>query len=179
MSQAFVDESIAGDYLVACCVIPSSGVAHARRTVKGLLLPGQRSLHMKDERAARHGLILDAMVGLTPTVTVYRARPRDLGGSNPARDACLQLMAQDCVAAGVTRMVLDRIESLEVRDRRSIIAGTMAAGADKVPYSYDHLHRHEELLLALPDAFAWAYARGGAMRARVVSHLTVRDIGAP
>jgi len=174
--HAFIDESTAGDYLLVCSVVPPGSVNDARSTMRGLLLKGQRSLHMKDESDQRRHNILRTIQSLEPSATLYRARPRDYRGPKGARDACIRQAAHDGVDLRLQRMILDKIDSLVARDRAAIIAGAASAGARVVPFDYDHMQRHEEPLLWIADALAWSYARGGSFRAQAAGLLRVVDL---
>lgn len=176
--HVFIDETTQKDYLVVCSVMPSGDVTHARKVMKTLLLPGQRSLHMKDERkGARQRQILEAIAELAPQVTIYRTKPKTFeNGHTGARDACLRAAAADASRQGVTIMRLDRNDTYVKRDRRSIITGASSAGMKRVPFHYSHLSRTEEPLLWIPDAVGWAYARGSWQRACVLRLVTVQSL---
>ena len=49
-AHMYVDDSTAADYLVACAVVASADVSASCAAMRALLLPGQRSVHMKNER---------------------------------------------------------------------------------------------------------------------------------
>lgn len=70
----YVDESTGSGYLVVCAVVTSGDVAHARTAMRGLLLPGQRSLHIKNERN-RAARILETIVELDARSAIYRVQP--------------------------------------------------------------------------------------------------------
>ena len=175
--HAYIDESAQHDYLVVCSVVASDNVTDARRTMRGLLLPGQRSVHMKDEKKpGRQRQIIQTVTSLDVVVTVYCARPSDHRGQCGARDVCLQQAAADGVISGIQRMVLDRNQSYEQRDKRSIIVGSTSTGASHVPFTYHHMARHEEPLLWIPDVIGWCYARGGAWRTEVAPSVQVKQL---
>jgi hypothetical protein len=68
-------------------------------------------------------------------------------------------------------MVFDLDETLRQFDRQCLIEATRAAGAgDRI--SYQHAHRRSEPLLAIPDALAWCWAKGGQWRRRVEPVIT-------
>ena len=172
-AHMYVDESTATDYLVVCAVVASSDVTAARAAMKALLLPGQRSLHMKNERN-RASQILSTIVELNPKVLLYRvARPTP---PMQARRLCIQEIAQEACRLGVTRVVLDTIDSVVDRDRSWLISGARRAGHHTPPFSYHHQRRHEEPLLWIADATGWAWARGAGTRRLVEPILTVIDL---
>ncbi|MCH8614398.1 hypothetical protein [Arsenicicoccus dermatophilus] len=171
--SAFIDESTQGNYLVVCSVVPSPSITDARRQMRGLLRPGQRSLHMKSESRSSQDKIVRTIRDLGLAATIYLADPHMHGGHVQARDACLRRAAADAVEKQLDRIVLDHIESMVARDRKSIVTGARQAGADTVPFRYDHLRRHAEPLLWIPDAVGWLYQRGSEQRRSVENLITV------
>lgn len=173
--NAYIDESYGNDYLVVCSTVASGDIAIVRKQIRALLLPKQRSLHMKDEtKPARRDLIFQTFSGLTVQTTIYCAALSRSRRHMEARDDCLQRAASDAAKLGVVRLVLDRNDRGEGRDKRSIILGAGSSGS--VPFSYEHLPRHQEMLLALPDAFGWFYAKGGSWRTKVSEFVDVIDV---
>ncbi|MFT4287229.1 hypothetical protein [Nocardioides sp.] len=131
-----------------------------RAAVNTLVMPGQRSLHMKAEGGARRKVIADAVVALAVDVWVLDAS----GGSGKEHErrarALTSLLEQvDVVQA---HLVFDRDASMEPFDRRLL----SAVPPHRRP-TYVHHQRHEEPLLALPDVIAWSWARGGEWRRRL------------
>lgn len=163
-AHLYVDESTSGDYLVICAVIASGEITETRAAMRGLLLPGQRSLHMKNERS-RAPRILATVIDLDMQVLVYKV-DRTVSAME-ARRRCIQRLAQDACELGVTRVVLDRIDSVVDRDQSWLISGVQQVGHRAPPFTYHHQRRHEEPLLWIADAVGWAWARGGEMRALV------------
>jgi len=49
-------------YLVAAAAVPPGDLAPLRSVVRGLVLPGQRRVHMKDERDSRRQEIAAALI---------------------------------------------------------------------------------------------------------------------
>lgn len=161
------DESKAGAYLGVAVHVPSQAVTHARKEIKGLFLPRQRSIHFKDEDESRKRKIVDAfaeLASLGVTGTVYDAGRN--GSQFERRRRCLSMWVIDASGRGAGRLLLDRDAGLVKSDRQILIELMRAAGTEE-RISYDHLNRHEELLLALPDTIAWCWAKGGDWRRRV------------
>jgi hypothetical protein len=72
--HAFVDESYRdGQYLLTAAVVPPADLRRLRTLMRGLLLPGQRELHMKAEKAPRRRALLDQVVAAGVQVDVYLA----------------------------------------------------------------------------------------------------------
>ncbi|MBE7372925.1 hypothetical protein [Dermacoccus barathri] len=172
--HAYLDESTQGDYLVIASVIAPGDVREARAALRGLLLPRQRSLHMKDEKkTARQDLIVATVCNLELTTTIYVAKPSEHKGHTGARDACIQRASSDSATQGVQRLVLDRNDSYMKRDEASILKGATRAGVNPVPFNFGHMSRHEEPMLWVPDVLGWCYARGGTWRHRVHDHVRI------
>jgi hypothetical protein len=93
--HVFVDETKDGAYLVAAAVVMPADLTAARRTIAGLLKPGQRRVHFTKESPARRRQIIDAMCR-----TGARARVYDAAGYGKdyraARQACIDQLVDDC-----------------------------------------------------------------------------------
>ncbi len=109
--QVFVDETKHRAYLMVAAVLLPADVAPLRRAVRGLVLPGQRRVHMKKESAARRRLIADTIVRSGVTAVIF-----DAGDTYPsefdARQACLQGVISYADDAAATRLVLEQDDSL-------------------------------------------------------------------
>ena len=60
--HVFLDETKRHGYVVAAVAVPPGDLAPLRSVVRGLVLPGQRRVHMKDERDSRRREIAAALV---------------------------------------------------------------------------------------------------------------------
>jgi hypothetical protein len=60
----------------------------------------------------------------------------------------------------VSRIVLETDDSTVEHDRKLVRAKLRAAGVEDV-VGCDHLRSREEQLLAIPDAIAWCFTKGG------------------
>lgn len=169
-AHLYVDESTAGDYLLMCAAIASSDAPQMRSAMRGLLLPGSRSLHMRKEHK-RATSILNTVVDLDPRVAIFRV-PKTTPALEARRASIHALAALACHLRS-DRVVFDTIDSMVARDRAWVIEGVHIAGAPTPPFSYHHLRRHEEPLLWIADAVGWAWARGGQHRREVerITHL--------
>ena len=161
----FVDESKQRDYLLVAAAVMSADLADARKTLRALVMPGQRRLHMKKESDARRSAIVDRIASIGATATVYNGgRPgrRELD----ARERCLRALVSDIVAADQHMLVLEQDDSLLRWDQQRLIEITREAGCRET-LRYEHRRAEYELLLAVPDAIAWCWAKGGHWRDRV------------
>jgi len=71
----YVDETKAKGYVLAAAVVLPADVTEIRRTVRGLIAPGQARVHMKAEKTPRQHMILSSLVALAITVTSTRRTP--------------------------------------------------------------------------------------------------------
>jgi hypothetical protein len=163
--HAFVDESARnGRYLIAAAIVEPAQVRHLRRTMRQLLLPGQRELHFQREKPIRRRLLADAIACLPVEVRVYsRACHRD---DEPARQDCLNRLARDLVERGAHRLVIDSRRSQDINDERTLrrVLGPHPAETRMV---YEHVDSTTESLLWIADAVAWCHGAGGDWRLRV------------
>ena len=169
----FVDETKRRDYLLVASAHASTDLSQLRHTVRGLLLPGQRYLHMKDEKDGRKRTIAQAFVDAGVQATVYRAGPQYRNDLH-RRAACLQALVEDnaaLAAHGGAHIVLDEDASLVGFDNQKLIEYTRAASCHDTLH-YEHRRPHAEALLALPDAIAWCWAKGGPWRTLISPAVT-------
>ncbi|WP_284750810.1 hypothetical protein [Arthrobacter sp. efr-133-R2A-120] len=167
-SHIYVDETKAKGYLVAAATGIPSQLAVSRKEIGALILPGQRSLHMKAESDARKRKIANTIVTMGETLgikaVIYDAG-RD-GTEKERRSRCLKALVNDAAKYERAKIVFDLDETLRSWDRQQMIELTRAAGAGE-RISYEHYVRNSEPLLAIPDTIAWCWARGGEWRARI------------
>ena len=171
----FVDESKRRDYLLVASVHVGTEVAQLRGVVRELLLPNQRFLHMKNERDSRKRQIAAALVAAGVQATVYRAG-QGYDTEKQRRRACLEALVKDCADGSHTVVTLDQDESLSRWDNQQLIELVRAAGCRET-MQYQHAPARSELLLAVPDAIAWCWAKGGRWRQLIAAAVTeVREV---
>jgi len=119
-SHVFVDESKEHDYLLVASIHASGELDDLRKLMRGLVLRGQRRVHMKKESDPRRRAIAAAICGAGVTATVYDAgqRYRD---ELDARAACLHGLVEDAVGRGDTMLVIEQDDSLLEWDRRQAL----------------------------------------------------------
>lgn len=171
----YIDESKARGYVLAAVAVSDPTVA--RRVVRGLVRPGNRRLHMHNERPARRPEIVATIATANIELTVYDAARR-YRTDRDARAACLTALVEDLAASGEdSRLVIEQDDSLVGYDNQRLIEATRASGR-RGTIHYEHQHAHTEPLLALPDVAAWCWVRSGEWRRRIAPILTnVRHIG--
>lgn len=163
--QVFVDESKAGGYAVVAALVQPADVSDARRSLRELLLPGQRRIHFLDESERRRRMIIDRLIELDLRTTVYEAGP-SYRTDRARRAACLEALVADHAPERETLLYLELDQSCVDADRRVLYAATRATGCgDRL--RYHHVTPGAEPLVWVPDAVAWSYKRGGEWRRRV------------
>ena len=162
--SVYVDEAKSGGYLlVAAVVLPQDSTA-LRATVRGLVLQGQYRIHMKKERDSRKRAIADAICASGIRATIYDAG-RDRRYERDARAACLRGLVADAAGTGGL-LILEQDDSLMSWDKQRLIELTREFGC-RDTLRYRHERAAAEQLLALPDAIAWCWAKGGEWRKRI------------
>ncbi|RSD19259.1 hypothetical protein [Amycolatopsis eburnea] len=160
-AHVFVDESKRGGYLVTAAAVLPGGLSLGRQVIRGLILPGQRRLHFTHESDNRRKQILDAIAELHPAVTIYDGSAHE---RRRQREACLDGLIADLAATDARLLVIETDESVLELDRRILYRSTRLHGCEALEYR--HHRAHEEPLLAIPDALAWCWQRGGFWKAR-------------
>ncbi|WP_446211672.1 hypothetical protein [Micromonospora sp. IBSANI012] len=162
--HVFADETKERGLLLAAASVDQGELVAARQAVNRLTMRGQRSIHFCKERNERRRQIIAAMRRVNTSVVIYDATAhRD---QKAAREACLRALVTDSAKAAAERLVLELDDSRRAADARVLTQEIRLAGMPG-QLRYDHLRAHEECLLAIPDAVAWSWAKGGEWRAMV------------
>lgn len=161
----YVDETKHRGYLMVASVHAAEDIDALRDVVRGLLLPGQRYLHMKDQQEGRKRTIVRAIIDSGVQATVYRAGPHHRT-HNERRAACLRALVHDHADGPETLLVIDRDETLLSFDNQCLIEATRTAHC-RDTVRYEHRSAKTELLLGIPDAIAWCWAKGGTWRQQI------------
>ncbi|WP_157517489.1 hypothetical protein [Micromonospora rifamycinica] len=159
-----MDETKERGFLLVAATLDTSYLTAARATVGRLVFRGQRSIHFCKERDERRRQILRAFRDLPVEIVIYDATA--YRNVKRARDACLRGLVSDAAKAAAERLVLDLDESCLGSDR-SLLGRELGAVGMAGRLRYDHLDAHADHLLAIPDAVAWSWAKGGQWRAMV------------
>jgi len=169
----FIDETKRAGYVMAAVSVPD--LAATRKVIRGLVQPGNRRLHMVDERPRHRPVIVAAVVASEVEVSIYDAGRR-YRTDREARAACFGALIEDLVGGGETHLVIEQDDSLIRRDNQQLIEATRATG-QRGTLHYEHRRTHEESLLALPDLAAWCWVRSAEWRRRIAPILrTVRTV---
>ena len=106
-AHVFVDETKQRGYLLVASVVVPSDPDSVRRMLRGLVLPGQRRLHMKDESDQRRRSIATAIAVSGVTATIYDAGRR-YRNERERRAACLHALVGDAARRGDAMLVLEQ-----------------------------------------------------------------------
>jgi hypothetical protein len=174
-NHVVVDETKRRGYLLVAGVVVPGDLESVRRMLRGLVLPGQRRLHMKDENDQRRRSIATAITVSGVTATIYDAGRR-YRNERERRAACLHALIIDAAQRGDAMLVLEQDDTLLSWDNQRLIEFTREAGC-RDTLRYEHRRAASELLVAVPDAIAWCWAKGGDWRRRVEPIVTnVREV---
>jgi hypothetical protein len=160
----FIDETKQRSYLMVASAHRGDELDELRKLIRGLVLKGQRRVHMAKESDPRRRAIAAALCGAGVTATIYDAPRGDYPHEQAARAACLAALITDASHFPDVSLVLERDDSLLAWDRRRLYQLTHHL-ENRVRYS--HQRAAQEQLLAIPDAIAWCWARGGDWRRRI------------
>lgn len=160
----FVDETKARGYVMAAVTV--NDPAEARRLVHSLIQPGNRRLHLVDERPNNRPRIVSAVASPPITAVVYDAGRR-YRTDRLARGACLEALAADIAGtSGGTRLFFEEDRTLVQFDQQCLIDAIRRHGV-RGRLAYEHSSAHAEPPLALPDIAAWCWVRSGLWRRRI------------
>lgn len=158
----YCDESKEKGFLLAAVQIPCEAVTQVRGMVTALHLPRQVRLHFTSESPQRRKRIISAFASLGDVSSViYDASGHRDGKAG--RDAAITEMAARAARTPARRITLERDDSAVEQDMTIIRTQLTAAGVEDV-VGVDHLQAREEPLLAIPDAIAWCWTKGGEWR---------------
>jgi hypothetical protein len=162
----YIDETKERGYILVATVHIAAEAAALRKTMRSFVLRGQTRIHMAKESDQRRRAISDAICAAGVTATIYDAG-RSYGVDQlAARAACLQAVINDIPAREQTLLVLEQDDSLIHWDKQFLYRAVRAAGlADTL--RYEHHRAKSDLLLTIPDAIAWCWARGSPWRERI------------
>lgn len=175
MRFAYVDETKHRGYVLVAAVLADHELSVARTLIRDLLKPGQRRLHMKNESDGRKETIAKALVVAGMRANVYDAG-RHYRTQLAARRACLGALVDDLARSEAeTVIILDLDESLVQSDRKTLYTSIRQSGTVRL-LRYEHRRAVADPLLAIPDAFAWCWAKGARWRSHIAPAVTTRFV---
>ena len=165
MSTLYIDECKQKPYLLTATLVLQRENSVARRALRQLLLPGQRSLDFKSENSRRKRQILGVLIKLNFKLLVIKcdALPR-----HRTRNCAFESLLAYRNAYSISHLVIELDETVRVTDNQLL-------KQLQEPLLWDHRHRHEEPLLWVADAAAWCVNRGGEWE-RMVRPLIIETV---
>jgi hypothetical protein len=160
--HAFVDESQRGSrYYLAAAIVEPARLGPTRRALRALLMPGQREIHFKQEKPERRRRLADVIASMPIEVRIYHhAYHRH---DEPARQKCLQGLANDLLSRRAQRLLIDSRQDRDAHDRHTLHR-TLGRQSTLV---YGHTSSTQDPLLWIADVVGWCYGAGGDWRMRV------------
>lgn len=165
MFHMFSDESKAQGYITAAVVVPAGSVASVRSTCHEWAMPGSRRFHAQKESIARRRVALASLVAMSGEVRIVLVESTQGRLQIEARKAHLGALARWASGAAVSRWVIERDETVQVKDRRTL--GEARAGRADADFEYVHLPAAQDPVLWAADLAAWGWARRGEFRATI------------
>ncbi|WP_157671380.1 hypothetical protein [Candidatus Aquiluna sp. UB-MaderosW2red] len=135
----------------------------ARMTLNQLRLKGQRSIHFAKESDSRRMNILKSLLTIPSITTCYVVKGLNRGSEGAARQLCVMATVSELSPSEQYKVIFDLDENFLAADRLTL-GRQLRSRQNKTQVIFHHLEPYQEQLLALPDAFAWAFARGGRWR---------------
>lgn len=155
---AYLDESKRKDYLLCAVVVPAAETNRIRAALKKAKGP-RRELHMSKVEPHKRLPLAQMVTGLG--VQAYMFTSRGSGSERIHRDIVLGAAVPHLVDQGCGELVIES-SPMDPGDRQRI-HGLLGPG-HAMRYRHD---TKAELLLALPDIFAWSWGYGGKFKAAV------------
>jgi len=171
--HTFVDETKHRDYLLVAGVIIPGDLDPLRKAVRGLVLPGQRRLHMNAENDSRRKAIAAMIVDNAIQATIYDAGRR-YSTERDRRAACLQALVGDAARRGDVMLILEQDDTLVSWDNRHLNPSWIISPVEDSLLATDFIAEAIERNGAVPHT---VHAdRGTSMTSKPVSALTHQNI---
>jgi len=165
-----IDESKAKKYLLCVVELDQNAAPKSRLIVKSARLKRQNTIHFVSESTKRKKEILNVFANVEFRCVNYLVAGLK---EKQAREMCLRAMLADLDPGQTYSLIFDRDDNHFANDRRVIRSEVDSLGMLK---SVEYFHREpsDEALLWLPDAIAWASARGGEWK-RLIAGFAVHN----
>ncbi|MEU2004530.1 hypothetical protein ACH47B_26365 [Rhodococcus sp. NPDC019627] len=164
--HAFIDESKRGEYALCAVTVATGDLTALRKQMNALRPPGHSRIHMTGVGKKLTPKIVAEVARLEANSRIYLMSSRKVN-ERQARDVTLAAAVRDLAQMPVTNLVIESCDQ-DHEDNR-VIRDELGAAA---PFRYTH-DRPSNSLLWIPDVHAWAWGRGGSMRAKIAHRITV------
>jgi len=155
----YADETKENGFVLAAAMVPASRAAELRALIQSLKLPRQRRIHFTTEKPERREMILEKLIK-TGAIETLIMDARRIENPIAARRAAVGQLADEAVRVGAVLLRLEPDGPAVVTDKQTIFERLQRAGCAET-VSYSHIAAVSESLLAVPDAVAWCYGKGG------------------
>lgn len=155
--HVFVDESKSKGYFIAAAAVAPENVTTIDKSLRKLTRRGQSRLHFNSESDSSRRKLLARMAEMEVRVKLYVVRGYS---DKDARTMCLQALVSDLAGAGVTRLLIERDDSIMAADRR-IIRASLVENNYLDQLQYQHVAPADHSVLWVSDAAAWCHQAGG------------------
>ncbi|MCK5891706.1 hypothetical protein [Aeromicrobium sp.] len=159
---AFVDESGSnrtedpGTYILSAAILDHERLEDVRDAMRGLILPGQKKLHWRDEGDKRQLKIATAVARLeVEHVVVVRSQAAD-DRPERRRRACMELLAYELDQLGVGTVTLESRGKADDNRDREVLNAYRRRGSVSTRLRMHHEPGPAEPLLWVPDAVCGA-----------------------
>jgi len=156
-THVFVDESKTKGYFVAAAAAAPENVTNIDKGLRRLTRRGQSRMHFNSESDPSRRTLLARMAEMDVQVQLYVVRGYS---DKAARIMCLQALVSDLAGAGVTRLLIERDDSIMAADRR-IIRASLIENEYLDQLHYQHVSPADHSVLWVSDAVAWCHQAGG------------------
>lgn len=169
MTVLFIDESKTPSFVLAATLIQDADIPKVRKILRGECRARQRSIHFKKEADHRKKQLLALYEKHAIQTILVSSKSKD---QKLAREECFERVIRYALSANVTRLVVERDDSIFVFDEIMIAAKIQQLNAvGKV--GFEHFYRNEEPLLWIADSLAWCENKGGEWR-KLITQIAVR-----
>lgn len=164
--HAFIDESKRGGYMLCAVTVAAGDVGELRKQVEALRPRGSSRIHMKSVSKKDAPKLVTEVAKLETASRLYIVKSGKMT-ERQARDLSLGTAVRDLSLLSVSRVLIESCN----QDREDNRAIKQALDGD-APFNYTHSAPSDPLLW-LPDIHAWAWGRGGQMRAKIAHRIEV------
>lgn len=149
--QLFVDETKRSGFVMVAAAISSHKVALCRKDLRALLRPRQRRIHFKSEGSSTRNSVIDVLH--RHGVVGYPVAPKE-PSEILARAAALREVISIGMRVGANRIVIERDESFDLRDRDVLTKVSREFGSQ---IRWELAESSSDSMLWAADALAWCY----------------------
>lgn len=158
----YADETKENGFVLAGAMVPAARADELRGLINSMRHQRQRRIHFTSERPERREMILAKLIE-TQAIETLIMDARGIKDPISARKAAIGQLADEAVRVGAALLRLEPDGPAVVTDRQAIYERLRRAGCAET-VSYSHVAAVSESLLAIPDAVAWCYGKGGKWR---------------